>query len=148
MNFNILDLSFFSVVLKIVLVIVVFVIIVQALKIMSKDVNRSGIKNGKNLGWKLKLEYSQDSSSFVSGDIISLGNKISIGRNKSNQLVLPSQSVSNFHAQIYFEDGRYMLEDLNSTNGTFVNGIKVDKKNLQPGDEIRISQTVLIVSDD
>ncbi|MHB8066142.1 MAG: FHA domain-containing protein, partial [Ruminiclostridium sp.] len=60
----------------------------------------------------------------------------------------PSQSVSNYHAQIYFEDGRYMLEDLKSTNGTFINGVKVDKKSLQPGDEIRISQTVLKVSDD
>jgi len=115
---------------------------------MSKDVKRGGLKSGKNLGWKLKLEYSQDGSSFVSGDIISLGNKITVGRNKSNQMVLPSQSVSNFHAQIYFEDGRYMLEDLDSTNGTFINGIKVNKKSLQPGDEVRISQTVLIVSDD
>lgn len=148
MNFNVLDLSFFSVILKIVLVIIIFVIIVQALKIMSKDVKRGGLKSGKNLGWKLKLEYSEDGGSFVSGDIISLGNKITIGRNKSNQMVLPSQSVSNFHAQIYFEDGRYMLEDLNSTNGTFINGIKVNKKSLQPGDEVRISQTVLIVSDD
>jgi len=148
MNLNVLDLSFFSVILKIVLVIIIFVIIVQALKIMSKDVKRGGLKSGKNLGWKLKLEYSQDGSSFVSGDIISLGNKITVGRNKSNQMVLPSQSVSNFHAQIYFEDGRYMLEDLDSTNGTFINGIKVNKKSLQPGDEVRISQTVLIVSDD
>jgi len=147
-DFNSWDLSFLSVVLKIVLVIIIFVIIVQALKIMSKDVKRGGLKSGKNLGWKLKFEYSGDGGSFVAGDIISIGNKISIGRNQANQMVLPSQSVSNHHAQIYFEDGRYMLEDLNSTNGTFINGIKVDKKNLQPGDEVRISQTVLIVSDD
>jgi len=147
-NFNILDLSFLSVVLKVVLVIIIFVIIVQALKIMSKDLKRGELKSAKNLGWKLRLEHSGDGGSFVVGDIISIGNKISIGRNQANQMVLPSQSVSNYHAQIYFEDGRYMLEDVNSTNGTFINGIKVDKKNLKPGDEIRISQTVLIVSDD
>lgn len=147
-NFNLLDFSFLSVVLKVVLVIIIFVIIVQALKIMSKDVKRGGLKSAKNLGWKLSLEHSEDGGSFVTGDIISIGNKISIGRNQANQLVLPSQSVSGFHAQIYFEDGRYMLEDLNSTNGTFINGTKVDKRSLQPGDEIRISQTVLIVSDD
>jgi len=147
-NFNLLDLSFLSVVLKVVLIIIIFIIIVQALKIMSKDVKRGGLKNEKNLGWKLKIEYSEDGGSFVVGDIISIGNKISIGRNQVNQMVLPSQSVSNYHAQIYFEDGRYMLKDLKSTNGTFINGIKVDKKGLQPGDEIRISQTVLRVSDD
>ncbi|HEY5585004.1 MAG TPA: FHA domain-containing protein [Ruminiclostridium sp.] len=148
MNFNVLDLSFFGVILKIVLIIIIYVIIVQALKIMSKDVKRGGQNSGNNLGWKLRLESSADSGSFVVGDIIPIGNKISIGRNKTNQMVLSTQSVSNFHAQIYFEDGRYMLDDLNSTNGTFINGTKVDKKSLQPGDEIRISQTVLIVSDD
>ena len=148
MNFNILDLSFFSVVFKVVLVIIIFMIIIQALKIMSKDVKRSGLRGGENLGWKLRLEYSGDGGSFISGDIIPIGNKISIGRNQSNQLLLPSQSVSAYHAQIYFEDGRYMLEDLKSTNGTYINGVRINKKSLQPGDEIRISQTVFIVLDD
>ncbi len=148
MNFNILDLSFLSAVFKVVLVIIIFVIILQALKIMSKDVKRSGLRDGKNLGWKLRLEYSGDGGSFISGDIIPIGNKISIGRNHSNQLLLSSQSVSAYHAQIYFEDGRYMLEDLKSTNGTYINGVRINKKSLQPGDEIRISQTVFIVLDD
>lgn len=148
MNFNILDLSFLSVVFKVVLVIIIFIIIIQALKIMSKDVKRSGLKGDKNFGWKLRLEYSGDGGSFIPGDIIPIGNKLSIGRNQSNQLLLPSQSVSNYHAQIYFEDGRYMLEDLNSTNGTYINGVRIDKKSLQPGDEIRISQTVFVVLDD
>jgi hypothetical protein len=147
-DFKLLDLSFLSVVLKVVLVIIIFIIIIQALKIMSKDIRRSGLKSGKNLGWVLRIEYSGDGGSFVSGDIIPIGNKITIGRNHNNQMVLPSQSVSNYHAQIYFEDGRYMLEDLNSTNGTFINDLKIDKKSLQPGDQIRISQTVLAVSDD
>lgn len=147
MNFNILDLSLFGVVLKIVLIIIIYIIIVQALKIMSKDVKRGG-KGGKDLGWKLRVDYSEDGGNFVQGDLISIGNRLSIGRNKANQMVLPSQSVSNFHAKIYFEDGRYMLEDIDSTNGTFINGVKVDKKSLQPGDEISISQTVMIVTDD
>ncbi|MHB8063566.1 MAG: FHA domain-containing protein, partial [Ruminiclostridium sp.] len=96
-DFNLLDLSFLSVVLKVVLVIIIFVIIIQALKIMSRDVKRGGLKREKNLGWKLKLEYSEDGGSFVVGDIISIGNKISIGRNQANQMILPSQSVSNYH---------------------------------------------------
>ncbi|PYG90324.1 FHA domain-containing protein [Ruminiclostridium sufflavum DSM 19573] len=148
MNFNILDLSFLSVIFKVVLVIIVFLIIMQALKIMSKDVKRSTLKGGKNLGWKLRLDYSGDGGSFISGDIIPIGSRISIGRNQANQLLLPSQSVSAYHARIYFEDGRYMLEDLKSTNGTYINGVRADKKSLQPGDEIRISQTVLVVMDD
>lgn len=148
MKFNLLDLSLFGIILKVVLVLIIYIIIVQALKIMSRDVKRGGNKGGKNLGWKLRLEFEGDGGSFVAGELIPIGNKLSIGRNRANQLVLPSQSVSNYHAAIYFEDGRYMLEDLNSTNGTFINGLKVDKKSLQPGDEICISQTVLVVTDD
>jgi len=148
MNFELLNLSFFSVVFKIILIVIIYVIIVSALKIMSKDVKRGVLKGSRNLGWKLKIVYSEDGGSFVEGDIIPIGSKLTIGRNKNNQMVLPSQSVSNYHAIIYFEDGRYMLEDLNSTNGTFINGVMVSKKSLQPGDEISISQTLLLVTDD
>lgn len=148
MKFDLLDLSFFGVILKIVLIIIIYVIIVQALKIMSKDVKRSGAKGGNNLGWKLKVVDPGDGGNFVEGDSIPIGNKLTIGRNRLNQMVLPSPSISNFHAKVYFEDGRYMLEDLNSTNGTFINGIMVDKKSLQPGDEISISRTVLMVTDE
>lgn len=141
-----MDFSSLSVVFRIVLVVLIFIIILYALKIMSKDLKRG--KPGKNLGWKLRIEYSGDKSSLEDGDIVPIGSKLTIGRNKNNQMVLPSRSVSNFHVKIYFEDGRYMLEDMDSTNGTFVNGNRVDKKSLQPGDEIRISETVFTVTDD
>ncbi len=141
-----MDFSSLSVVFRIVLVVLIFIIILYALKIMSKDVKRG--KPGKNLGWKLRIEYSGDKSSLEDGDTVPIGSKLTIGRNKNNQMVLPSRAVSNFHVKIYFEDGRYMLEDMDSTNGTFVNGNRVDKKSLQPGDEIRISETVFTVTDD
>ncbi|WP_024831871.1 FHA domain-containing protein [Ruminiclostridium josui] len=141
-----MDFSSLSVVFRIVLVVLIFIIILYALKIISKDLKRG--KAGKNLGWKLRIEYSGDRSSFEEGEIVPIGSKLTIGRNKNNQMVLPSRAVSNFHAKIYFEDGRYMLEDLDSTNGTYVNDNRVDKKSLQPGDEIRISETVLTVTDD
>ncbi len=141
-----MDFSSLSVVFRIVLVVLIFIIILYALKIISKDLKRG--KPGKNLGWKLKIEYSADKNSLEEGEIVPIGNKLSIGRNRNNQMVLPSRAVSNFHAKIYFEDGRYMMEDLESTNGTYVNGNRVDKKSLRPGDEIRISETVFTVTDD
>ncbi|HEX2927002.1 MAG TPA: FHA domain-containing protein [Ruminiclostridium sp.] len=141
-----MDFSILSVVFKIVLVVFIFIIIIYALKIMSKDVKRG--KAGKNLGWGLKIEFSADKSGLGEGEIVPIGNKLTIGRNRNNQMVLPSRAVSNFHAKIYFEDGRYMVEDLDSTNGTYVNGSRIDKKSLQPGDEIRISETVFTVTDD
>lgn len=141
-----MDFSMLSVVFKIVLVIFIFIIIIYALKIISKDVKRGGA--GKNLGWKLRIEFSADKSGLEEGESVPIGNKLTIGRNRNNQMVLPSRAVSNFHAKIYFEDGRYMVEDMESTNGTYVNGNRIDKKSLRPGDEIRISETVFTVTDD
>lgn len=48
-----------------------------------------------------------------------------IGRHATNDLVLDAQSVSRFHAQLAWVDGRLALQDLLSTNGTFVDGMRV-----------------------
>ena len=48
---------------------------------------------------------------------------ITIGRTDGNTIVLDDASVSMFHARITKRDGGFFLKDLNSTNGTFVNGV-------------------------
>ncbi len=63
---------------------------------------------------------------------------------KESDLILPEPSVSRMHAKIYKKSGQnqWELEDLNSTNGTFVNGIKLDaytKQIIKPGDLISIA---------
>jgi pSer/pThr/pTyr-binding forkhead associated (FHA) protein len=52
--------------------------------------------------------------------------------------------VSSRHAELRFEGGRYMLRDLNSTNGTFVNEERVSERPLQDGDRIRLALTQLV----
>jgi len=47
-----------------------------------------------------------------------------IGRDESNQIVLPDKTVSSFHAKISYTDGSFIIEDLDSTNGVFINGNK------------------------
>ena len=73
---------------------------------------------------------------------------LSIGKKKSeSDLVLEDVSVSRVHARIWKEkDGMY-LEDMNSTNGTFKNGLRMqpyEKKKLEEEDEIKIGKTILI----
>lgn len=73
---------------------------------------------------------------------------VSIGKKKGEvDLVLEDASVSRIHARITREEGRAYLEDLNSTNGTFRNGQRMqpyEKKKLEEGDEIRIGKSVFI----
>ncbi|MEV7320621.1 FHA domain-containing protein [Streptomyces sp. NPDC093970] len=68
-----------------------------------------------------------------------LDTRVTFGRNSENTVVISSLSVSRFHAEIVFdEDKGYVLRDLESSNGTLVNGEEVESRLLQPGDEISL----------
>jgi pSer/pThr/pTyr-binding forkhead associated (FHA) protein len=62
---------------------------------------------------------------------------MTIGRGAINDIVIPEQTVSTKHATITIENGSFFLNDLGSTNGTFVNGSRIDKKLLKAGDIIK-----------
>lgn len=65
-----------------------------------------------------------------------------IGKAKDKaDIYLTDMSVSRLHARIIWDNGEYFLEDLNSTNGTFINQEKLavyQKKPIQVGDEIKL----------
>lgn len=63
---------------------------------------------------------------------------LSIGRGLDNDLVIDDPRVSRHHAQITFRHSHYLLRDLRSTNGTFVNAQSVDAVVLAPGDIVSI----------
>ena len=67
-----------------------------------------------------------------------------IGRNPTTDVTLLDENISREHALILrdLESGTYTIEDLQSTNGTKVNGKVVRSKALAPGDEIQIGHTV------
>jgi hypothetical protein len=67
-----------------------------------------------------------------------------IGSVAGNTVVLADPAVSRKHAGIRKVDGNYELADLGSTNGVYVNGHKVPKKTLEPGDIIRVGNTEAI----
>jgi hypothetical protein len=65
-----------------------------------------------------------------------LGLRTSLGRTPDNQIVVPSREVSRRHAEIVLGDGGYIVRDLGSPNGTFVNGERITEHRLQDGDRI------------
>ncbi len=72
--------------------------------------------------------------------------RMSIGRHSSNVLMLKDSKVSSFHAEILAKPGKYVVKDLNSTNGVLVNDKKVSKKAIHPGDVIKIGNTTITTS--
>lgn len=69
--------------------------------------------------------------------------RLLIGRIHRSDILIEDSSVSREHAAIERKDGRFILEDLKSTNGTLINGESVDVRVLNHGDKIRVGNTVL-----
>jgi hypothetical protein len=73
---------------------------------------------------------------------------ISLGRRFDNTIILDDPRVSRVHAQLRLRFGRYVVYDLSSTGGTFVNGRRVDECVLRPGDVISLGGVPIIYGED
>ena len=69
--------------------------------------------------------------------------RLTIGRIAGNDLQLEDQKVSRHHAVIEVHDGQTVLRDLGSTNGTEINGKRVNRHRLAPGDRLAVGETTL-----
>ncbi len=65
---------------------------------------------------------------------------VRLGRKADNHLVFPDGVVSSYHAELRAKGGGYVLVDLDSTNGTFLNGRKAQREQLRDGDEIQLGK--------
>ena len=84
--------------------------------------------SGKYQGGEFPLEYERE---------------IHIGRGSDLDMVLVEDMVSRRHARITTHNGEFMIEDLGSTNGTFVNGEKITRANLKDGDRILVGTSII-----
>jgi predicted component of type VI protein secretion system len=69
---------------------------------------------------------------------------VSIGRSADSHIVIDNPAVSARHARVYHEGNQYVLEDLNSTNGTFVNDRPIARHTLAEGDIIVVAKHSLL----
>lgn len=75
------------------------------------------------------------------GDPIPLtSDYLRVGRRRSSHIYLPFPNVSNNHCELAFSNGIWQLTDLGSANGTKVNGMRVQKKKLRPGDKLTLGK--------
>lgn len=71
--------------------------------------------------------------------------EVTIGRIASNDIQIDNVAVSAHHARIVRDGGQYVVEDLNSTNGTFVNEKKITRSVLKENDVITIGKHSLVM---
>lgn len=73
---------------------------------------------------------------------------VNIGRRADNHVVIDDVRVSRLHAQVRAIKGHYQIFDLDSTGGTFVNGVRLAQATLYPGDVISLAGVDLVYSQD
>lgn len=83
------------------------------------------------------------SPDLPAGTSLPLGQQKLFGRAETNDIQIRDSFTSNRHARIFLKEGHYWLEDLQSTNGTFLNEVQVDQPTvLADGDIIKIGGTI------
>lgn len=74
------------------------------------------------------------------------GDQLTIGRDSVNEIVINDAEISRRHARLTFQGGKYVLEDLGSTNGTFVNGQRLaGPRVLKPGEVVSFGEQIVMV---
>ncbi len=79
------------------------------------------------------------------GRVIALRDNLTIGRADDNLLIIRGVGVSRHHAEIFWEDGSWVLRDQGSKNGSLVNGRVINEQVLKIGDKILIGEMELVV---
>lgn len=126
----------------VVFIVILYVIIYYALKIMYRDVKNGGKKRrppATKGNYGLEIINSGNSKDLKDGSIIPIRSDLTIGRKDDNAIIISDQHVSGNHAKIIVRNDSLFIEDLNSTNGTYLNGSKISSKTkLSNKDEIMI----------
>ncbi len=68
-----------------------------------------------------------------------------IGRHDTCDVVLEDPTVSRMHARLFFRDGKWIVRDLESKNGTLVNGVAIGRCEIRPGDDLLLGEQYLKV---
>ncbi len=70
---------------------------------------------------------------------------ITLGRDPTNSISIPDESLSRVHCRLHHEGGRVVLTDLGSTNGTFLNGSRIISAEVRAGDRVEIGESLIEV---
>jgi len=80
-----------------------------------------------------------------SGSFYAVSKQTRIGRAPDNDIVLNANTVSSYHAEIFVKNGQFHIKDMDSTNGTKVDGERVSESPLELGTKLKIGETELTV---
>lgn len=120
-----------------ILVLVFFIL--RALSLMKRENKyKEALKINKQntRKWGLVVLEPGANRTLRRNDFIQLRNGLTIGRNETNTIILTDPYISNEHTRFFIHNGRFVIEDLNSKNGTMLNKDRLLKKTFLRNDDI------------
>ena len=138
--------------LKYVFLIVLYIFIARAVRLIALESKPSGSRKPAPViqtRQSSKKVRAPKKVTIVEGDVnkgksYDLGEELVIGRAEKCQIVLDDTYVSQMHARFFARGESYMVEDLGSTNGTYLNRRRITSPvEVSRGDQVKIGKTVL-----
>lgn len=133
---------------SILFILILYFFIFRALRLMKADVDaaKAGPLSQGAPSWGLEILEPGANAHLRKGTVIPLRSGLSVGRKDDNTIVLQDPYVSYYHLRFFLRDGRYVIEDLASTNGTTLNHDRLEHKTyLKVNDVITLGSTVFRV---
>ncbi len=127
-----------SIIFKYIFIAIIYLFIYSIIKLIYLDIRGLSFISTDD-GTYLKLLNDIESIPYLIKEYYLLNRDISIGRGFNNEIVIENPYVSKKHLLIKNDEGKYVAEDLNSSNGSYINGKKLlGSVYLESGDIIQI----------
>ncbi len=131
--FNLLSLIF-----KYIFIIIIYMFIFSIIRLIYLDIKGMDFIGSGDYAY-LKLINRKDSLPFKINEYYTIDEELSLGRRGSNDIIIKNPYVSKNHFKIVKDEENYFLEDLDSANGTYLNGeILEDAVELKNGDILKV----------
>lgn len=132
-----------SLIMKFIFVLVIYLFIFGIMRLIYLDIKSTNSSKGSRggSGSYLKLLNRRESLGFRVEETYVLDRNVTMGRSDTNDFVIKDLFISGRHARFYQQDGFHYVEDLNSKNGTYLNGDRITSGEpvlLKDGDKLKI----------
>lgn len=110
--------------IRFVLLFMIFLFLYKIIKVMYSDL-KGNAENRLSAG--IEVINVEGESSIPIGAVYPLHPVTNIGRMSDNDIILDSKYVSSYHARVYLKNNSFVVKDMGSTNGTYLNGSRIDR---------------------
>ncbi|WP_053956450.1 FHA domain-containing protein [Inediibacterium massiliense] len=128
-----------SLIFRYLFIFVIYLFVFAIIRLIYLDIK--GMTQVKESRPYLKLINRKEQLPFKVKEVYTIEKTMTIGRKKENDIVINDPYISNQHVKIIWDEGNFFVEDLDSANGTYLNGDRmIDVVKLKSGDRIRLGQ--------